>query len=99
MNSIPLFELITFMVMMKHFYPYRSGLLKDGPTLIHRAGGLTEWFNKDGNNVNHMQWTSHSPHLNPIVHLWKIWSNTLDLSTLIPRGTEAVLVAHGDTTP
>jgi len=44
--------------MMKHFYPDRSGLFQDDNTPIHRARGVTKWFDKYENDVNHMLWPS-----------------------------------------
>ena len=40
--------------MMKHFYPDGSGLFQDDNAPIHRARGVTEWFDEYENDVNHM---------------------------------------------
>ena len=40
--------------MMKHFYPDGSGLFHDDNATIHRARGVTEWFDGYENDVNHM---------------------------------------------
>ncbi len=55
--------------MMKYFYPDGSGLFQDDNAPIHRAGGVTEWFDENENDVNHMLWSVQSPDLNPVEHL------------------------------
>ena len=41
--------------MMKHFYPDGSGLFQDdNASIVHRARGVTEWFDEYENDVNHM---------------------------------------------
>ena len=49
--------------MMKHFYPDGSGLLQDDNVSIHRARGVTGWFDEYENDV------MMSPDLNPAEHL------------------------------
>ena len=39
---------------IKHFYADRGGLLKDENAPIHRARGVTEWFDEYDNDVNHV---------------------------------------------
>ncbi len=46
--------------MMKHFYPDGSALFQDDNAPIHRARGVTEWFDEYENDVNHMLWPSQS---------------------------------------
>lgn len=40
--------------------------------LSYRPGGVTEWFNEHEKDVNHIQWPSHSPDLNPTEHAREI---------------------------
>ncbi len=44
--------------MMKHFYPDGSGVFQDDNVPIHRARGVTEWFDEYENYVNHSLWPS-----------------------------------------
>lgn len=60
---------------MNNFYANGSGLFEDDPTHIRRAQELTEWFDKGENDVKHILWSSLSPDLNPVEHLF--WSDAL----------------------
>lgn len=52
---------------MKRFYPDGRGLILDDPVSIHKARGLTEWFDEDKNDVTHTLWT----HI-PVEHMLEI---------------------------
>merc|ERR1719419_1878272 len=39
--------------MMKHLYPDGSGLFQGDNAPIHRARGVTEWFEEYEDDVNH----------------------------------------------
>ena len=58
--------------MMKPFHPDGSGLFQDDNAPIHRARGVTEWFEEYENQVNHILRPSQSPDLIPIALLWEI---------------------------
>lgn len=59
---------------MKYFCPDGRGLFQDDskPPPVHRERRLAERFDKDENDVNHKQYTSHSPDLKLIKHLREI---------------------------
>lgn len=50
--------------MMKHFYPYGSGLFNNDNAPINWARGITEGFNE--NYVNNVLWPSQSPVFIPV---------------------------------
>ena len=55
--------------MMKHFYPGGSLLYEDN-SAIHRAEGVTEWFDEHENDVTRV-WPQ-SPDLNPVGHTYSM---------------------------
>ncbi len=52
---------------MKHFYPDEIGLFQDDNAPIHRARGVTEWFDVYENDVNNLLWPLQSPDLNQYI--------------------------------
>lgn len=58
---------------IKQFCPDGNGLFQDGNSLIHRAQGDTEWFDKVENDVNHILSALLSPTFH--CHHHNTWSN------------------------
>lgn len=49
---------------VKHFYLDGRGLFRDESEPIHMSKWVTESFDEDTNDVNHMLWSSHWADLN-----------------------------------
>lgn len=90
---------------MKCFYPSGRGLFQDNPVPTHRTQLLTDCFNDEKKDVNHILWPPRSPDLNTMERLeeiseWRIRPPTDDRRFLLRslQKREAVEVAcHKDT--
>ena len=72
--------------MMKHFYPDGSGLFQDDNTPIHRAQGITEWFDEHENDVNHMLWPSQLPvFLSLGIDSTSLWNYSGGMNTIFQK--------------
>lgn len=84
-----------FYPVMKYFYPDARGLFEDDIVPIHRAWGVTVWFES---YINHMLWPSQWSHLNPVKHLKETLPSLKQVRGIKSKDIKAVLAACGGLT-